>query len=126
MRKIPFLARKPLLNFFLNYDLCIGSSDLKLSNIQVERNNNDSKTNDFGHRLIEICKISGLVICNGRLEGDNKNGEFTYIDKKGKSTVDYAIISKDLTKFAKNLYVESPTVFFRPFSHRTKTRKFKV
>merc|ERR1712032_1250069 len=75
---------------FLNCDLCIDSSDLQLSNIQVERNNKDSKTNDFGHRLIEICQISGLMMCNGRIEGDNKKGEFTYVDKKGKSTVDYA------------------------------------
>ena len=31
--------------------------------------------------------------------------------KKGKSTVDYAIVSKDLIKFAKHFYVESPTIF---------------
>ena len=74
---------------------CIDSDFLLENNIQKTRNNQDKKTNDFGNRLINLCLVSGLLICNGRIEGD-KDGKFTYIDKKGKSTNDYCLISKGL------------------------------
>ena len=46
------------------------------------------KYNDYGHALIKLCQLSGTFICNGRVNGDIE-GNFTYVDKKGKSTIDY-------------------------------------
>ena len=97
--------------YVVDNDLCIDESDLIVTETQIERFNEDTKTNDFGHRIINICQMSGLLICNGRMEGDKQEGKFTYIDKKGKSTIDYAIISKGLIKFVKEFHVQSPTVF---------------
>ena len=49
-------------------------------------------------------------ICNGRIKGDEE-GCFTYLDKKGKSTIDYAILSKGLMNNAFEFYVKLPTAF---------------
>ena len=92
-------------NAYSNYDpiddiiqenFCIDKDYLAKLNISTSRVNEDIKLNDFGHKLINLCKISGMLICNGRFKGDKEVGHFTYIDKKGKSTNDFAVISKGL------------------------------
>ena len=92
-------------------DYRIDQEFLTLSQIQLIRNNEDKKTNDFGHKLINLCQVSGMLICNGRINGDNNSGKFTYIDKKGKSTNDYALISKGLIKHDNEFYVNEPNIF---------------
>ena len=89
---------------------CITQNDLIENNISFSRMNEDSKCNDFGYKLINLCKISGLLICNGRLPGD-KFGSFTYFDKKGKSTVDFALISKGLLSLCNDFCVNLPSAF---------------
>ena len=37
----------------------------------VERNNCDSIVNQFGERLVELCRMSGVRIVNGRKFGDS-------------------------------------------------------
>ena len=91
-------------------NFCIDNNFLLQNNIEINRNNQDKKTNDFGNRLINLCCVSGLLICNGRLEGD-KDGKFTYIDKKGKSTNDYCLISKGLLYLNNNFFVNELNVF---------------
>ena len=54
--------------------------------------------------------MSGLLICNGRLEGD-KDGKLTYIDKKGKSTNDYCLLSKGLLCLNNHFFVNELNVF---------------
>lgn len=95
---------------FFNSDSYLNPHDLLINNISIARKNKDHKTNDYGHKLINFCKISGLMICNGRVSGD-KEGEFTYIDKKGKSAIDYTIVSKGFINCIKTFSVHEPTVF---------------
>ena len=52
-----------------------------------------------------------MLICNGRLKGDADVGSFTYYDKKGKSTNDYALISKGLLSLRSEFHVDKPNVF---------------
>ena len=47
--------------------------------------------NKYGSRLIEFCKVTDMLIFNGRLGDDFGVGEFTRDDKTGRSVVDYAI-----------------------------------
>ena len=94
-----------------DFDFLIDENFLLERNIQVVRKNKNTKTNDFGHRLVNMCSISGLIICNGRLQGDNNAGNLTYFDKKGKSTNDYCLISKDLLYLKNEFYVFDPNVF---------------
>ena len=90
---------------------CISEDDLIKNDIPIIRKNEDLKLNDFGHRLINLCKVSGLLICNGRLRGDRESGKFTYIDKKGKSTNDYALISKGLLSKPIEFHVHDPNAY---------------
>jgi hypothetical protein len=54
------------------------------------RLNQDMTINICGRNLLELCKMSGLRILNGRTPGDSV-GAFTCIRAAGKSTVDYII-----------------------------------
>ena len=73
----------------------ITRDDLLRFNITSARKNEDTKLNDYGHKLINFSKVAGLLICNGRFKGDEP-GKYTYIDKKGKSCNDFALVSKGL------------------------------
>ena len=73
------------------------------NNMSVSRNNEDETINDYGIRLIRLCKMCDLVICNGRVGDDKHSGKLTYCDKKGKSCVDYALVSKGMLKYVKKL-----------------------
>lgn len=56
----------------------------------MPRNSKDKIVNNFGRKLLDFCKATGMRILNGRTEGD-KEGNFTYVSHMGKSVVDYAI-----------------------------------
>ncbi|XP_071137071.1 uncharacterized protein [Mytilus edulis] len=60
----------------------------------IKRNNLDI-LNQQGNNLLNMCLSSRLRILNGRYLGDSL-GYHTYFSKNGCSTVDYAILSKDL------------------------------
>ena len=52
-------------------------------------NNKDLMSNTFGCRLIELCRIVGLLILNGRIGSDKGIGDFSRDSTTGKSVVDY-------------------------------------
>ena len=87
-------------------ELCLTKNDLISENIPTLRKNEDIKLNDFGHKLINLCQLSGLLICNGRLKGDG-SGKFTFFDKKGKSANDFALISKGLLNNKNEFHVNN-------------------
>ena len=61
--------------------------------ILEQRNSKDTRKNNFGNQLLQLCKYNDLLICNGRT-GDDKNvGNFTC---KNSSVVDYVICSTSL------------------------------
>jgi hypothetical protein len=72
----------------LNKASCI--SDL---GFDLDRCNRDLKTNNSGHRLVEMCKNFGIHIVNGRCGADRNVGKLTC---KNASTVDYVVASPDL------------------------------
>ena len=59
----------------------------------TERNTKDTRTNNFGISLIELCKIYGIHILNGRLPDD------LCVANKGPSIVDYFIASSNLFQY---------------------------
>ena len=59
----------------------------------LERNNKDLTSNTFGSRLIELCRMVGLLILNGRIGSDKGIGDFTRDSTTGKSVVDYVLSS---------------------------------
>ena len=52
--------------------------------------------NKFGHKLLQMCKSLGLLIMNGRCNGDKGICKFTC---KNTSVVDYCISSKNMIQY---------------------------
>jgi exonuclease III len=55
----------------------------------------DSVTNQYGRKLIDLCKHDNLLILNGRTLGDLQ-GEFTSFHYNGSSVIDYCIVNINL------------------------------
>lgn len=72
------------------------------------RKNQDNTVNACGRQLLELCKVSGLRILNGRTAGDSL-GCFTCYRAAGKSTVDYIIADQLLMPYIHYFQVDSIT-----------------
>ena len=59
------------------------------------RNNMDTYVNEYGRRLLELCRNARLRIVNGRVLGDT-TGRMTCYQWNGSSVVDYCIADEDL------------------------------
>lgn len=67
--------------------------NLDILGIDCKRYNKDKFVNNYGNRLLQLCKDLNLLIANGRLGSDKQIGSFTC---KESSTVDYCILSTSL------------------------------
>jgi hypothetical protein len=65
-------------------------------NIPVNRTSQDIVKNQYGNRLLELCKCNDLFIVNGRIGGDKNIGKLTC---KTCSIVDYVISSVDFLEY---------------------------
>ena len=93
----------------LNADSLVSHDDLIINDMSIVRCNKDSIVNSYGRQLIQLCKSADLVILNGRSPGD-RTGKFTYIEKKGKSVIDLAVVSKELLYLVNCFTVDEPNV----------------
>ena len=66
------------------------------------RKSMDTKLNNNGHRLLEVCKNNTLFIVNGRLGKDRHVGNYTF---RNTSVIDYCIISLDMFEFYKDFEI---------------------
>lgn len=58
------------------------------------RRNPDTGTNDYGSKLVNLCKSSGLSIVNGR-HHEALDNDFTYSGPRGMSVIDYLLAKQD-------------------------------
>ena len=86
-------------------DRSITPHELLSLGISVNRSNQDKTVNEYGLKLIDLCKMSDLIILNGRVGDDKDLGKFTYCNKRGKSVNDYSICSKGVISMIKNFFV---------------------
>ena len=70
------------------------------------RKNKDATINRYGDLLCSLCKTTDMLIVNGRHEGD-QNGEVTFINQNGKSTVDYLLTEKHNLPMIKSFEIAS-------------------
>ncbi|XP_075157635.1 uncharacterized protein LOC142230902 [Haematobia irritans] len=68
------------------------------------RKSKDDIVNDKGKQFIEFCEDNGLVVLNGRTEGDDE-GHFTYISHLGSSVNDIAAVSYDTLSMVRRFQV---------------------
>ena len=64
----------------------------------------DTIVNSFGRKLINLCKNTGMRICNGRVEG-NESGCFSFYNHLGSSVIDYVLVHKDSSNSISNMCV---------------------
>ncbi len=88
------------------------------------RCNRDNKINIRGRDLINLCKSANLRICNGRTVGD-LFGDFAVIKMRGKSAVDYTIVSKEFLKNILHLQIGDPS-HLSDHNYRETTIKCKI
>ena len=75
-------------------------------NIPLRRTNMDSKINNNGYKLLELCINFDLRILNGRVGQDINKGKFTCVSESGNSVIDYIIMSSCLVPRVKEFYVD--------------------
>ena len=64
------------------------------------RHNQDlHEPNQYGRNLLDMCKICGLRIVNGRFGTDASVGNFTCITHRSASTIDYILAESSLFRF---------------------------
>ena len=86
-------------------------TDVTNADLCLLRNNMDKIVNGHGHKLLRLVKMSSLLILNGRSESD-KSGKFTFCNHRGSSTIDYAIMSREILPS----YNDFKVLSFTPFS----------
>jgi len=59
-----------------------------------KRVSQDKVINMYGKKLLDICRLFSVHVCNGRK--NDPYGDFTYISHRGSSVIDYCIVSSDL------------------------------
>ena len=71
------------------------------------RESKDAVQNAEGKRLLSFCEENGLIIMNGRCEGDRK-GNCTYVGEQGEegSVIDYVIITEGKEYVMERMKVE--------------------
>ena len=45
-------------------------NELQMHNIPISRMSQDTVRNNFGNKLLQLCRNYNLYICNGRINGD--------------------------------------------------------
>ena len=107
-------------------DLDISFIDRLRKNNVFERKSLDfGNLNAFGTELINLCRASRLIICNGRLHADAEVGNYTRSDTTGNSVVDYAIASLHVYKMITNFSISNkfPESDHLPISISLKTNQ---
>jgi hypothetical protein len=87
------------LDFVDDYDEnneIVNIPDIPADKFTEPRYSRDKICNNYGVKLLNLCKTTHMRILNGRLFNDKGIGDYTYITRTGKSVVDYVIASEDL------------------------------
>ena len=82
--------------------------ELQTHNISRSRVSRDTVRNNFGNKLLQLCRNNNLYICNGRVNGD-ATGALTCI--RG-SVIDYLICNLEGLLFVNNFHVHDYSPLF--------------
>ena len=64
--------------------------------VHTTRHNQDTKVNEHGRRLLDLCKMSNLRIVNGHVGEDAGKGEYTCTTYQGQSLVDLVLCYEEM------------------------------
>jgi len=86
-------------------ELC--PNEVKSSENHKQRLSCDEKINNYGKKLLNLCKVFNLKIINGYVPGD-RQGSFTCYGARGSSVVDYFICDNSLFNIVTRMEVHPP------------------
>ena len=89
----------------------INKNDFYDNDMLLTRVSQDKGNNEFGKRLIALCKMCNLIILNGRTGEDKGVGKLTFCNHRGSSVNDYVLCTSNVLKNIDNFYVSNPNVF---------------
>ncbi|UYV70007.1 hypothetical protein LAZ67_7001452 [Cordylochernes scorpioides] len=72
----------------------------------TERKARDLIISQLAEGLLEFLEDNSLTIINGRSTGD-REGDFTYVSKRGSSTIDYCIVSQGILEKISDFRIET-------------------
>ncbi|KAL4221122.1 hypothetical protein ACF0H5_019381 [Mactra antiquata] len=92
---------------FILFDRSIDSIDYDeyLPDVPLSRASCDKHCNNFGVKLLDLCKSYCLRIFNGRLGHDFGRGSYTYVSPQGASVIDYVLSKECYFNLIKEFYV---------------------
>ena len=96
-----FNSRTGLRDDFIENPNCSNNLDLTIKS----RINWDEVSNTHGESMWDLCKNTGLRICNGRLGEDCDKGDFTFYCRRGRSVVDYLLTPYNLLNLIFNFQI---------------------
>ena len=76
----------------------IFKDDIVAAGLTLQRKNTDKSTNEYGTKLLNLCKMANILILNGRSPGDVE-GNLTSCNHRGSSTIDYIGVSKNIIAY---------------------------
>lgn len=88
------------------YDFLPDDYDVEISRFSQDR----GRVNNNGNQLLDLCKLSGLRILNGRVGNDKHIGKGTFVGSNGSSLVNYVICSPDLISAINYFRVDDPNI----------------
>ncbi|ESO88701.1 hypothetical protein LOTGIDRAFT_165489 [Lottia gigantea] len=100
--------------FPLSDDRFISNSFFDQCDVSVnykDRSSEDVVVNNFGRKLLDLCKSIGCVIVNGRQGSDSNVGKFTFNSSRGSSVIDYVLADPFSFECLSNFTVENASEF---------------
>ncbi|XP_053380327.1 uncharacterized protein LOC128548838 [Mercenaria mercenaria] len=103
-------SRVGLKSDYIAYDRMnsILDSDDYVPDLPLDRTSMDTQFNPYGIQLLDMCKATGLRICNGRLE---PKGEYTYCGYKGSTVIDYLLCEQCNFKYIQSFKISDFNIF---------------
>ena len=101
----------------IDFSLAVDQVDVKsLESLgfSIVRNSKDKTVNQYGKRLIDVCRHCNIFILNGRSKSDY-NGKCTC---KQTSVVDYCISNVDFLRYVQDVKILPYSMFYPMYTTR--------
>ena len=100
-----FNSRVGLRNDFIDHDRATLLDDFYyVPDTFFRRNSCDHKCNNFGMKLLDLCKTTGMRIANGRI---GETDMFTFVTRQGASVIDYVLCCENELYNISNFEIKS-------------------
>ena len=94
--------------FYFNNDIL--PDEYTIDNKLPRSSKDHGHTNNNGMLLLDMCKQTGLRILNGRVGSDANIGQYTFVNSRGSSLIDYVLCKPELFECVHDFKVHDPNI----------------